>query len=309
MFEPTTIDCQYLAPQRAAAYLVVDGGEAAFVETNTAKALRLLLGALEARGLAPDAVRYIVVTHAHLDHAGGASALLERCPEATLLAHPRAVRHLGDPSRLVQSATAVYGEERFRAMYGEIAPADPARMRAVEDGDLLPFGAGQWHIFHARGHANHHLCVQDVSTGAVFTGDAFGLCYPALQREGRFFFPSTSPTDFDAEAARASVRRIARDGTRAYLTHFGGADGLEEAAAQLVEHLDQSEAILERAVESSEPDDHLDAFCRAELLRHYSAWFEAHRRPATARLFFEKMTLDLDLNAQGLAHVARRRRQ
>lgn len=307
MREPVTIDCEYLAPQLAAAYLVVERGEAAFIETNTARAVPKLLAALASRQLAPEQVRYVVLTHVHLDHAGGASTLLERCPNATLLAHPRAARHVVDPSRLIASARQVYGDAAFEALYGGLGPVDAARVRAVADGEELDFGGRSWRFFHARGHANHHLCLHDSETNGIFTGDAFGLRYPALQHDGLFVFPSTSPTDFDAAAARAAVRRIAAEGERAYLTHFGELTDLSPAAGQLLLHLDASEAILERAIASPEADEQLDAFCERELRRHFASFCQTLRlRPTAAD--WALMKLDLELNAQGLAHVARRRR-
>ena len=108
-----TIDCDEWTPAFTGSYLRISGDECAFIETATSHVRPRLLAALEQQGLRPEAVRYVVVTHAHLDHSAGASALLAACPRATLLAHPRAARHLIDPSKLVQSATGVYGEERF----------------------------------------------------------------------------------------------------------------------------------------------------------------------------------------------------
>src|SRR5690606_33155614 len=109
-------------------YLLIDGDEAAFVETNTSLAVPRMLDALAAQHLAPEQVRWVIITHVHLDHAGGASALLQACPNATLLAHPRAARHAIDPSRLVQSATSVYGAERFARLYGTIEPVEATRV-------------------------------------------------------------------------------------------------------------------------------------------------------------------------------------
>src|SRR5690606_13064670 len=206
MRDVRTIDSGYMGQRGvAAAFLVHDAGEAAFVETSTALAAPRMLRALEEEGLRPEQVRYVVITHVHLDHAGGASALMRACPEATLLAHPRAARHAIDPSRLVASATAVYGEARFRELYGAIEPIPAQRVRAVDDGEVLPLGRRELSFLHTRGHANHHFVVHDRAAGGVFTGDAFGIGYPALQTDGRFVFPSTSPTDFDPVAARESL--------------------------------------------------------------------------------------------------------
>src|SRR5262245_42034392 len=134
-----TIDCDVL-PQWTAAYLRVAGDECAFIETHTAHALGKLLAELAMRGRRPEDVRWIVVTHAHLDHAAGAGALLAKCPNATLLAHPRAVGHLVDPTKLVASATKVYGEARFAELYGSIDPIPHERARALDDGATFDLG-------------------------------------------------------------------------------------------------------------------------------------------------------------------------
>src|SRR5580658_8703108 len=136
-----TLDADPANPEFVAAYLrVTPSGECAFIETNTAHSLPILLGALDAHGLSRDAVRYVIVTHAHLDHAGGAGAVMAACPKAILLAHPRAARHLTDPAKLIASATSVYGAERFAKLYGVISPIPAARVRALEDGESVPLG-------------------------------------------------------------------------------------------------------------------------------------------------------------------------
>ncbi|MEW5848223.1 MAG: MBL fold metallo-hydrolase [Myxococcota bacterium] len=305
---PQTIDCHYLQPRFAAAYLLTEGDEAAFVETNTTHAVPRLLDALQARGMKPEQVRYVVITHVHLDHAGGASALMRACPNATLLAHPRAAPHVIDPSRLVASARKVYGDEPFRQLYGEILPVDAARVRIMQDEEKLSWGSRTLHFFHTRGHANHHFCIHDSASNGVFTGDAFGLAYPVMQDRGLFIFPSTSPTDFDPDEARKAVRRIAGSGAaRAYLTHYGEVTALREAEAQLLDHLDFADALLQRAIQSDLPDDKLASFCEAELRARFQRILEQRGLSLDAATA-ELIKLDLDLNGQGIAYVAVKRR-
>jgi glyoxylase-like metal-dependent hydrolase (beta-lactamase superfamily II) len=299
-----TIDCDYVQPRFAAAYLIVDGDRAAFVDNNTAYAVPKLLAALRQAGLRPEQVEYVIITHVHLDHASGSAALMEACPRATLLAHPRAAPHMIDPSKLAASARQVYGAETFAKLYGELAPIPAARVRALDDGAKVALGSRALTFLHTRGHANHHFCIHDSGSDGVFTGDSFGLCYPVLQDRGLFIFPSTSPTDFDPDEARQSLTRITGTGARrAYLTHFGEVTDLAAAEAQLRRHLDFSGGLLERAAASSLADDELDAFCFKEL----TVYFES-LRPFTAA---ERQLLDLDLklNADGIAHVARKRRR
>jgi glyoxylase-like metal-dependent hydrolase (beta-lactamase superfamily II) len=302
-----TIDCDYLAPQLAAAYLRIQGDEAAFIETCTAKNVPALLRALADAGMTPEQVRYVIVTHAHLDHAGGASALMAACPQATLLAHPRAARHLIDPAKLVASARAVYGAERFDALYGTLSPIDAARVRSLDDGATVPLGDATLSFLHTRGHANHHFVVHDPAYDAVFTGDAFGLVYPRLQRVGRFAYPSTSPTDFDAAEARASIDKIVALGTtRACLTHFGEVTDVAHVAGQLRAWIDASEALMNEAVAlpaAEEAEAHIKRGLQARLDEVAGALglsFDAGDR--------ELLAVDLDLNAQGLAWAASKRR-
>lgn len=304
----TTIDCDYLGEGFAAAYLMREGDRAAFVETNTTHAVPKLLAALEAEGLQPEAVDWVIITHVHLDHAGGASALMEACPNATLLAHPRAARHAIDPSKLVASAQQVYGEETFASLYGEIRPIDEARVRTMDDGETLRWGARTLTSLHTRGHANHHFCVLDSKTNAIFTGDAFGLVYPRLQHHGLFAIPSTSPTDFDAPAAKASLDRIVATGAdRAYLTHFGGHEQLEGIAGQLHRQLDVYGGIVAQALADEIDEDALDTFCEARVRALFDQLLETHglADDGGAR---EILKTDMELNAQGVAFAVKKAR-
>jgi glyoxylase-like metal-dependent hydrolase (beta-lactamase superfamily II) len=296
----STIDCEYVSPGLAAAYLRVQGDEAAFIETNTTLAVPRLLAALAEAGRAPAQVRYVVVTHVHLDHAGGASALMAACPHATLLAHPRAARHLIDPSKLVASARGVYGDARFDALYGAITPIDAARVQSLDDGAAVALGDATLRFWHVRGHANHHFVVHDEARDTVFTGDAFGLAYPRLQRAGRFAYPSTSPTDFDAAAALASVDRILALGTRsACLTHFGEIADLPAVATQLREWLNLSDALVQAHAGRKDAEAPLRARLEAEFQRRADAIGLALDAEDRALIDF-----DLALNAQGLAVAA-----
>lgn len=306
MSDPITIDCDYFGPEFAAAYLLVEGDETAFVEANTTHAVPRLLRALEHAGRTAESVRYVIVTHVHLDHAGGASALMQACPNATVLAHPRAARHLVDPSRLVASARSVYGDAQFDALYGRIDPIDEARVRVMQDEETLEWGARRLRFLHTRGHANHHFVVHDSKSDAVFSGDAFGLCYPALQTNGLFILPSTSPTDFDPDAARQSVHRIARTGTRVFLTHYGEVKEVEEAAAELDRHLVFSGELLERAVVHEPQNESVEDFCKRELWAHYERTVQAKGFSFTTEQW-NILRVDLELNAQGIAFVAKKR--
>jgi glyoxylase-like metal-dependent hydrolase (beta-lactamase superfamily II) len=301
-----TIDCDYLGPGIAAAYLRIQGDEVAFVETNTNHAVPKLLAALERENLSPKQVRYIIVTHVHLDHAGGTSLLAKACPDATVLAHPRAARHLIDPSKLVASARAVYGADRFDALYGTIEAIDASRVKQLDDGAEVPFGETHFRFIHTRGHANHHFIVHDPARSSVFTGDTFGLSYPHLQRAKPFVFPSTSPTDFDAFAAHTSIDIVKNLGTeRAALTHFGEVTAIDEIAPQLHEWIDISAALMEQA-KKGDPAD-AEKTIRAGLVAAMSRAAERADLALNAE-DWALLELDIGLNAQGLAYAASKTR-
>jgi glyoxylase-like metal-dependent hydrolase (beta-lactamase superfamily II) len=267
-----TIDCKYIEPEYAAAYLIIERDRAAFVDNNTVFAVPLLMDALEARGLRPPQVDYAIVTHIHLDHAGGTSALLERCPNAIAVVHPRGARHLVDPSRLVASAAAFYGEETFRDRYGTITPAEADRVRAVEDGETLDLGKRTFTFLHTLGHARHHMCIHDSGANAVFTGDSFGLAFPVIQGGVKpFLIASSAPTDFDPAEARKSVERILNTGAeRAYLTHFGCVEPVDKAAEQLLRSIDSMERIMNEAAAANLTGDELTAFCEQAVRKAFA---------------------------------------
>lgn len=304
-----TIDCEYTLPRYAAAYLLVHEGRAAFVENNTVHAVPKMLDALARHGLRPTDVDYCIITHVHLDHAGGSSALMKACPRATLVAHPRAAPHVIDPSRLVSSAEAVYGKARFFELYGQIDPIPESRVKIMGDGATLDFAGRTLHFLHTRGHANHHFVIHDPVDRVVFTGDAFGLIYPDLCVNDIFAFPSTSPTDFDGPLAREAVDRILATGAEvAYLTHFGPVRALESAASQLKATLQVSESLMLAAYASEVPDEGLEAHITEPLRAHFEAQMAAHGVPKTEESW-ARLRLDIELNAQGLAFVAQKKRK
>lgn len=300
-----TIDCDYLHPQFAASFLMIEGEQALFVENNTAHSVPKLLEALRSAGRRPEDVRYVIITHVHLDHAGGSYALMKACPQAVLLAHPRAATHIIDPSKLVASARKVYGDQRFEELYGEIGPVPAERVRSMQDGEEIEFGTRRLKFIHTRGHANHHLVVYDSGSQSVFTGDSFGLAYPQL---GGLIFPSTSPTDFDPAEARLSLDKILGTGARlAYLTHFGVVEDLTGAATQLRGHLDFAEDLLRRATASGLEGAELQKFCLEPTRERFKRELSARGidRPESWKI----LDLDIELNAQGVAFVAQKRRQ
>lgn len=306
-----TVDTEYTDHANVAAAFVVEHDDGVYVcETNTTYAVPAILAAVEAAGHTPEQVTHVIITHIHLDHAGGASALMAACPNATLLAHPRAAPHAIDPSRIVAGASAVYGEERFAELYGTIGPIDAEQVRAMAHDETVEVGGHRLRFLHTRGHANHHMVIFDEAEQAVFTGDSFGIAYPDVQPSGTaaarpsVVFPSTSPTDFDADAARASLKTIVGTGaTAAYLTHFGRVENLDEVARALDGQLARYGELVDRLDTSGMEGDAL----HSEAARVVDGFF-AELFPEPSELQATLISLDRDLNGQGVAVAVERRR-
>lgn len=300
-----TIDTEYAdLKQVASAYLIEEEGHGIVVETNTTHAIPKILSVMENQNVSPSNLDYIIVTHVHLDHAGGAWALLESCPNAVLLAHPKTAKHLIDPSLLIKSATAVYGKENFQKLYGEIKPIPKERVRVMEDGEFLDWNGHSFEFIYTKGHANHHFCIYDKKLNGVFTGDSFGISYPHLENGKSFIFPTTTPTDFDAKEAIHSIDLILGTGASVcYLTHFGVIQNLKQCAEDLKIglHLCQN-AILEL---KQVPKENRLSFMgkQVELMIKNLA-------NRNAVILTEKdwslLRLDVNLNAQGLVYAFER---
>ncbi|MCB1138929.1 MAG: MBL fold metallo-hydrolase [Leptospiraceae bacterium] len=306
------IDCDYVQPRLACAYIVLSHGQVAFVETNTSLAVPRLLEGLSLLGLANEDVQYIIPTHVHLDHAGGAGALLQACSQATVLAHPKAARHLINPIRLIQSSREVYGEELFANLYGEIVPCEEDRVRIMEDEEILDFGQRRFRFLHTRGHANHHFCIFEETSNGLFSGDSFGIAYPDLQENRRFIFASSTPTDFDPDAAHETVDRLVRTGAdRIYLTHFGRLDLVKEAAQDLHSSLDFLSGLLAEAVQNGTQSDtdlagqSMEDELQRRILNSWLDELEKQGKKDRSRLA-ERLKMDAALNAGGLMVAAQK---
>lgn len=217
------LDTGYMQPGVAALYLMQQGQQVAIIETGTAHSVPAVLAALTGRGLSADSVAYVIPTHVHLDHAGGAGELMHVCPNARLVIHPFGARHMIDPGKLEAGTKAVYGEQAFRKLYGELKPVEQTRVIEAPDNFELDFNGRKLCFLDTPGHARHHFCIYDETSSGIFSGDTFGLSYPQLEtRHGPFIFPTTTPVQFDPQAMLASIERLlALDPDNIYLTHFG----------------------------------------------------------------------------------------
>ena len=282
-----------------AAYLIVERGRAAFIDTGTAFALPRLLGALTALDLPVDAVDHVIPTHVHLDHAGGVGQLMAACPRATLRVHPRGARHMIDPGDLWAGANAVYGAQEMARSYGELLPVPAERVRTTDDDMVIELAGRPLHIAHTPGHARHHHCIWDETTRGWFTGDTFGLSYREFDTaKGPWIVPTSTPVQFEPEALVASIERLLNANPACmYLTHFGRVHEVPRLGALLLAQLRQM-AALGRA-NADAPDRHerliegqLDIFCTS---------LAAHGCTMSRAEVAELLAIDLVLNAQGMA--------
>ncbi|MDG4557480.1 MAG: MBL fold metallo-hydrolase [Candidatus Contendobacter sp.] len=242
------LDAGYLRPQLAAVYLIVERGRVAVVDTATNACLPRVLAALQVLGLSPASVDYVVPTHVHLDHAGGAGAMMRAFPEARLVVHPRGARHMADPTQLFAAVRAIYGEAKADRLYGEPLPAPLDRIIAAADGHVLELGGRTLVCLDTPGHARHHLSLRDARSGGIFAGETFGISLRELDVEGRSsIWPAIAPTQFDPAAMRASVERILSYRPPAlYLAHFGRISDAPRLGGDLLRLLDAQLILAER---------------------------------------------------------------
>jgi glyoxylase-like metal-dependent hydrolase (beta-lactamase superfamily II) len=294
----TAIDTDYVRPKLDASHLVVDDGRAAFVDTGTTPSVPNLLAALEARGVAREQVDWVLTTHVHLDHAGGAGELMRHLPNARCVVHPRGARHLVDPSKLVAGSIAVYGEARYHALYGELVPVPEERMLVPADGERITLGRRTLELIHTPGHALHHYCVVDLDHRRIFPGDNFGISYRDFDVDGReFIMPTTTPVHFDPDAMQASIDRLMDYRPVAmYLTHYGEVRDLKRLAAELKHRV---AACVQLARTCAAVPDRTMAM-RAEMFRLLSVWLDEHGYPGDRAERHRLLDDDVELNVQGL---------
>lgn len=197
---------------------LIRGSRPCLVETGAARSAPVVVAALAELGLGPEDLATIVVTHIHLDHAGGVGDLAREFPNATVVVHERGARHLADPSRLVASAHRVFGADMDR-LFGDLLPVPAERLAVLGDVGTVDLGDGRrLDAFHNPGHASHHVGLLDTHTGDLYTGDAAGVYVP----ETADVRPATPPPDFDLDLALSSLARMRdADARRLLFSHFG----------------------------------------------------------------------------------------
>lgn len=202
---------------------IVAAEKAALIETGASPGAPHILEALSELGVPREKVGFIIGTHIHLDHTGGAGVLLRELKNAVVYVHPRGARHLIDPSRLAAGAKTLYGDQ-FDELFGEIAPVPEDKVKTPEDGESIDLGGRVLTFYHSPGHARHHMVIYDPVSGGLFAGDAVGVRFERLSRIcGReITMPTTPPSEFDPPAMVESLERFKTlNLKRVYFTHFG----------------------------------------------------------------------------------------
>ena len=293
------IDALYVKPGVASIYLLREADEVAIIETGTYYSVPNVLATLTELGIAKSQVKYVIPTHVHLDHAGGAGEMMQQFDQARLIIHPRGARHMIDPQKLITGTISVYGEETFNRLYGRIEAIPEARIEIAQDLARFDVGNRELVFFDTPGHARHHFCIYDEVSNGVFTGDTFGISYEPMKQLVRGLIPTTPPVQFDPPALHHSISRIMSfNPARLYLTHYGE---FVNPAAQLSSF-------------NQWIDEYVD-LCRQ--LDSTAADYETSLEDALQNLILEELAgadnamlsrilqTDIRLNAQGLAHWRR----
>jgi glyoxylase-like metal-dependent hydrolase (beta-lactamase superfamily II) len=220
-------------PMVTASYLI-HAERPALIESGPSSCGPTLVEQLAALGIGPHDLAHIVVSHIHLDHAGGAGRLLRSFPGATVWVHERGARHLADPERLVASTIRTYGAQKVAELFGAVDPVPPEHLRPLNEGAVIDLGDRSILALDAPGHASHELFLVDSASGALFTGDGFGVSLPDVG----VLRPATPPPEFDLGLAVASIRRV-RDlrPSTVVFSHFGAADDVEATCDLAIERL------------------------------------------------------------------------
>ncbi len=306
----TMVDAEYAQEGIASIYLLEQDGQVAIIETGTTHSAPYVEEVLQSKGLSFDDVAYVIPTHVHLDHAGGAGEFMHRCENAKLIIHPFGAAHMIDPSKLIAGTIAVYGEKLFKKFYGEIRPINAARVIEAPGFFKLDFNGRELQFFDTPGHARHHFCVYDKQSKSIFTGDTFGIGYPQLMtKQGRLIFAATTPVQFDPGSMLQSIDCLMTlEPETIYLTHFGEITPTPEIVKQLKRSvrkfaniaLDAQDVFHENSENHySNSENRVDYI--QQKLKDYLLDTIDEMGAIEPREFYEKnMNFDTKLNAQGL---------
>lgn len=298
------IDTLYLGRKEfAASYFIESNGELAVIETNTNHAVPRILSAIENEGFSLEQVKYVILTHIHLDHAGGAGLLMEKLPSAKLVVHPRGARHMSSPDKLIDSVKKVYGEDEYHRLYGNILPVPEEKLIEAEDGIIIRIGDRELILKESPGHAKHHLVIFDKVSSSLFSGDALGIGYPLFRyRWGMLIFPSTSPVQFDPRSAVETYKMIlALKPAKIMLTHYGVVENVDNIYKNLMSWIDFAVDTSEDLIEKNYEEDELHKIILKSTWEVFNKKIMEIRGTQLTDEEKDYLFLDADLNSKGLA--------
>ena len=293
------LDSGYFRDEFDAVHLIVEQGRIAIIDTSTKYAAPRIIESIRALGLGPEHVDWVLLTHVHLDHAGGAGELMRLCPNAKVTVHPRGVRHLTDPSKLWAAVCEVYGDEMAIREYGGLDPIAADRIMETPEGASVSLAGRRIEFWDAPGHAKHHVYIRDLQTNSFFTGDTFGISYRDFDTEqGAYVFVTSSPSQFDPDDFKASIGRIVQANPPAvYLTHYAQIRDVVRHGQHLVQQIDDFARIaLAHKDAGAQRADRIRRDMGQLMLRE----LRAHGVLLTDAQCLEVLDLDLKLNSDGL---------
>ncbi|RGA00369.1 MBL fold metallo-hydrolase [Microbispora triticiradicis] len=276
-----------------AGYLIL-GDRPCLVETGTSTSAPVVRDALSSLGVGPDDLATVVVTHIHLDHAGGVGDIAAYYPSAEIVVHEKGARHLADPSRLMASAKMVWGD-KLDVLFGALTPTDAARIRALGDTGTIDLGGGRTLASHySPGHAKHHVGLLDSLTGDLYVGDAAGVYLP----ETGDLRPATPPPDFDLDVALDSIALFsALTPQRLLFSHYGPVEDVPSILERSAEELRVWVDLTRRAHADGMEFDHAVAMVRDRTRERYAA---LRADDATAERF--ELLSEAASNVAGIIH-------
>lgn len=298
-----TVDTGFQRDLFDAAYLIVQNGRAAFIDSGTNHGVPRLLEALTHLGLSVQDVDWVIPTHVHLDHAGGVGVLMQHLPQAQLLVHPRGARHMIDPSALYQGALAVYGAEEMERSYGQLVGVAAERVVSSADGMTVHLDDRPLLLIDTPGHAKHHHCIWDATSRGWFTGDTFGLSYREFDTDrGAWVFPTSTPVQFEPEALRHSVERLlSHQPSRMYLTHYSQVEDVPRLGQLLLDLLDRTVTLSQELHQQHGATPQRHQALKEGLLELYVHSLREHGCTLSVQEVSQALALDIELNAQGIA--------
>jgi glyoxylase-like metal-dependent hydrolase (beta-lactamase superfamily II) len=292
------VDVMFLGMPRIIASVVLHGpGGAAIIDPGPTSTLPTLRAGLARAGLSIADVRALLLTHIHLDHAGAAGTLVHENPALRVYVHEKGAPHMIDPSKLIASATRLYGDAMDR-LWGEFRPVPAGAVAVLAGGERITAGGRDLEVAYTPGHASHHVSYFSADTGLAFVGDTAGV----RVMTGGFNVPPTPPPDVDLELWRDSIARInAWNPDTLFITHFGPHRPVGAHLSELADNLELTSGLVRQSLAREGTDEDREAWFADELRR------ELRRRLPESEAHAYEVAGRFDLNWRGLARYWRKR--